>query len=121
MLKALAVYIDRGNSPADLRNSPTDFCTDEVQSVFRSSIVNEQVGGCCGVNPASNSDGAIRSSRASPNPPDGGEPKEHDDEEYETQVRRGLQDSDGLESVLRRQRARLKHRMSWRLVETQDV
>jgi len=63
--------------------------------------VNEQVGGCGGVHPASNADGAIRGSRASTNPPDGGEPEEHGDEEHEMQFRRGFQGSGGLEGVQR--------------------
>jgi len=64
--------------------------------------VNEKVGGCCGGNPASNSAGALSGSRASPNPPDDGEPEEHGDEEHEMQLGRSLQGSGGFEGVQRR-------------------
>ena len=38
-----------------------------------------------------NSDGVIRDNLASPKPPDGGEPEEHGNEEYETESRGGIQ------------------------------
>jgi len=83
--------------------------------------VNEKVGGSCGVHPVSNADGVLRGSRASPNPPYGGESEEHGDEENEMQLGRSLQGSGGLEGVQGRQHARLKHRTSWRQVETQHA